>query len=120
MNFLHTAGTYYISVVPTGVAAVSSYGSLGDYLLTVTFPSELASHHSSSATATQGTVPGLNAFGTAAKGKGCTAQPQKQQYVGSIACLACSVTSKEPWRHWTHLFVCTTNAITLFIQHQTC
>lgn len=32
-------GTLYISVEPVGVAGVSSYGSLGDYLLSVTFPS---------------------------------------------------------------------------------
>lgn len=34
------AGTVYVSVVPTGVAGVSSYGSLGDYLLTVSFPAQ--------------------------------------------------------------------------------
>jgi hypothetical protein len=34
------AGTVYVSVVPTGLAGVSSYGSLGDYLLTVSFPGQ--------------------------------------------------------------------------------
>jgi hypothetical protein len=36
------AGDVFVSVVPAGVPGVSSYGSLGSYLLSVTFPSQTA------------------------------------------------------------------------------
>jgi hypothetical protein len=47
------AGTVYVSVVPTGLAGVSSYGSLGDYLLTVSFPGQPAAQQAVGGTAMQ-------------------------------------------------------------------
>jgi hypothetical protein len=38
-NASFLAGTFFVGIIPNGVSGVSSYGSLGDYHLTVTFPS---------------------------------------------------------------------------------
>ena len=72
---LAVAGTYFVSVAPTALAGVSKYGSMGDYLLSVTFAIQQAQ---------TGTAPGVQAPYARAPTAGSNNQQGGQRHTDSM------------------------------------